>query len=137
MAVRKTQSLFDFTSLLKDIKSRIQTAQTRAVYTVNAELIRLYWDIGRIIHGKQKQEGWGTAVIPKLAHALHNELPELKGFSERNIKRMLTFYRVYPDPAIIMPQPVAQLTSSVRSPKKVTKSIVPQPVSLLISSLEE
>ena len=79
------------------MKGRIQTAQTRAVLSVNTELVRLYWDIGRIIDGRQQREGWGAAVIPRLALALHNELPEVKGFSERNIKRMLTFYREYPD----------------------------------------
>jgi hypothetical protein len=37
-------------------------------------------------------EGWGAGVIPRLARDLHNELPEEKGFSERNIKQMLAFY---------------------------------------------
>ena len=76
-----------------------------------------------MIDGRQKQEGWGAAVIPRLARDLHNELPEEKGFSERNIKRMLAFYREYPDlefvPRIVaqigavpeVPQPVAQMPS--------------------------
>ena len=70
----------DFTALLADVKSRIQAAQTRAVLSVNAELVRLYWDIGQIIDERQQREGWGAAVIPRLARELHNELPELKGF---------------------------------------------------------
>jgi hypothetical protein len=32
----------------------------------------------------------------------------LKGFSERNIGRMIAFYRDYPDPAAILPQAVAE-----------------------------
>ena len=88
----------DYAGLLKEIKARIQQAQTRAVLSVNAELVRLYWDIGRMIDDRQRQEGWGAAVIPRLARELRNELPEVKGFSERNIKRMLAFYRDYPDP---------------------------------------
>lgn len=78
---------------------------------VNAELIRLYWRIGQVIDHRQQQEGYGTAVIPRLARDLHNELPEEKGFSERNIKRMLAFYRPYPHAALdseLVPQPVAQ-----------------------------
>ncbi|MDO8412294.1 MAG: DUF1016 N-terminal domain-containing protein [Gallionellaceae bacterium] len=35
-----------YPSLLTDIKQRIQSAQTRAMLAVNAELIRLYWAIG-------------------------------------------------------------------------------------------
>src|SRR5256885_16651771 len=86
----------DYPALLADIKQRVRHAQTHAMLAVNAELIRLYWDIGALIDQRQKREGWGAAVIPRLAKDLHNELPEEKGFSERNIKRMLAFYREYP-----------------------------------------
>jgi hypothetical protein len=107
----------DFPKLLKDIKDRIQQAQTRAVLTVNSELVRLYWDIGRVIEARQQQEGWGTGVIPRLARELANELPEEKGFSERNIKRMLAFFRAYRDPAAIVPQAVAQLPAAQKVPQ--------------------
>ena len=53
-----------FPVLLKEIKSRIQQAQTRAMFSVNAELIQLYWDIGRIIAGRQQREGWGPPSFP-------------------------------------------------------------------------
>jgi len=114
----------DFTALLADVKSRIQAAQTRAALAVNAELVRLYWDIGRIIDERQKREGWGAAVIPRLARELHNELPELKGFFERNIKAMVAFYREYSDPAAIVQQPVAQLPEKSISPQAAAKSTV-------------
>lgn len=45
-------------------------------------MIRLYWDIGRLIAARQEQEGWGAGVVPRLAVDLKNELPEEKGFSE-------------------------------------------------------
>src|SRR3954464_4972264 len=97
MSKKRTTNKVDiYADLLKDIKSRIQHAQTRAVLAVNAELVRLYWDIGRVIAERQEEEGWGACVIPRLALELKNDLPELKGFSERNIKRMLAFYREYP-----------------------------------------
>jgi predicted nuclease of restriction endonuclease-like (RecB) superfamily len=38
-----------YPDLLKEIKARVQRAQARAIFSVNAELIRLYWDIGRMI----------------------------------------------------------------------------------------
>ena len=40
---------------------------------------------------RQHKEGWGAAGISRLATELGNELPQEKGFSERNIKRMLAF----------------------------------------------
>lgn len=93
---------------------------------VNAELVRLYWDIGRLIDERQQREGWGAAVIPRLAAELHNELPEVKGFSTRNIDRMVAFYRCYPDPVQISPQPVAKLVAGESSPQAVAKTKVPQ-----------
>jgi|GEM_PF-360723 len=111
-----------FSALLADVKGRIQTAQTRAVFAVNTELVRLYWDIGRIIAQRQRHEGWGATVIPRLALELHNELPELKGFSERNIKRMLAFYREYPTPDAFVPQPAAQLPATEKVPQVAAQS---------------
>jgi hypothetical protein len=36
----------DYAPLLAEIKASVRRAQTRAVLAVNAELIRLYWEIG-------------------------------------------------------------------------------------------
>jgi predicted nuclease of restriction endonuclease-like (RecB) superfamily len=111
----------DFSALVADIKDRIQTAQSRAVFSVNAELVYLYWDIGRIINERQRRQGWGAAVIPRLAAKLRNELSGMKGFSERNIRRMVAFFRTYPDPSVIWPQLVAKLPESSNVPQAVAK----------------
>ena len=58
-------------------------------------MIFLYWNKGQLIFQRQ-QQGWSAAVIPKLSKDLKNELPELKGFSERNFGKILAFYREYP-----------------------------------------
>lgn len=100
--------LTHYANLLADIKSRVQAAQTRAVLAVNAEVIRLYWGVGRLLDERQSREGWGAAVIPRLARDLRNELPEVKGFSARNLARMLTFARAYPAPGDFLPQAVAR-----------------------------
>lgn len=139
MGGKKPAKANDFALLLSEVKQRIQLAQTRAVLAVNSELVRLYWDIGRIIDARQKREGWGAAVIPRLAADLKNELPEIKGFSERNIKRMLAFYRDYPDPSTIVPQTAAQLHPAPTVPQSAIKSDtaakMPQPVAQLSGSL--
>lgn len=108
----------DYGPLLAEIKTRVRQAQARAVLAVNAELIRLYWEIGALIDQRQQQEGWGAGVIPRLALDLRNELPEEKGFSERNIKRMLAFHRAYPHLGFV-PQSVAQMDSSEKGPRPV------------------
>ena len=111
----------DFAALLADVKGRIQAAQTRAMLAVNGELVRLYWDIGRIIVDRQLREGWGAAVIPRLALKLKNELPDLKGFSERNIDRMIAFCRGYPIPSDFSPPAVAKSAQSEKVPRPVAK----------------
>ena len=129
----------DFPKLLNEIKDRIQHAQTRAVLAVNSELVHLYWDIGRIIHARQQREGWGAGVIPRLARELANELPEEKGFSERNIKSMLAFYRAYPDPAEFVQQAAAQLPTPEKRSHVAAKSErverIQQPIAQLPASI--
>lgn len=98
-----------YNNLLTDIKQRIRQAQTKALLSANSEMISMYWDIGKMLVAKQQTAGWGASVIPKLSKEIHNELPEIKGFSERNIGRMIAFYREYPDAQTILPQPVAKL----------------------------
>jgi predicted nuclease of restriction endonuclease-like (RecB) superfamily len=98
-----------YSELLGQIQGRIRAGQARAVHAVNAELLRLYWDIGQLIGSQQDEQGWGAGVIPKLARDLHNELPELKGFSERNIRLMVQFAIEYPGLFGIWQPPVAKL----------------------------
>jgi predicted nuclease of restriction endonuclease-like (RecB) superfamily len=106
------KTLSTYTGLLAEIKNCILIAQTRAVLAVNAELIQLYWQIGQRLAARQTQEGWGAGVIPRLAQDIRNELPEQKGFSERNLKLMVQFFRTYPtlfvQVAAIGQPPVAQ-----------------------------
>lgn len=120
-----------YSGLLTEIKSRIRQAQNRAIHAANAEMIGLYWDIGRMIHQRQQEDGWGSGVIPRLAADLRNELPEEKGFSERNIGRMIAFYREYSDSSVILPQPVAK---SPGAPG--VDEILPQSVAKMAKTVE-
>jgi predicted nuclease of restriction endonuclease-like (RecB) superfamily len=126
----KKAELLLYRDLLGDIKTRVRQAQHRAALSANAEMLLMYWDIGRMIAGRQQEEGWGTGVIPRLAVDLKNELPEEKGFSERNIGRMIAFYRAYPG----LPQPVAESgpppVAQLGSPEP-TPAILPQAVAKL------
>jgi predicted nuclease of restriction endonuclease-like (RecB) superfamily len=100
--------LLAYQSLFSDIKQKIQRSQVKAAVAVNSEMILLYWEIGKSIAEKQSQEGWSAGVIPQLSKDLQKDLPGTKGFSERNLGRMLAFYREYPE-ASILPQLVAKL----------------------------
>ena len=120
-----------YAPLLAELKSRVRSAQVRAALAASAELIGLYWHIGYLIAAQQEAEGWGTGVIPRLAADLQSEFPEAEGLSERNLKRMIAFYREYPDLAFPkMPQAAALLPEG----KSSTSPIVPQPAAQLAIS---
>lgn len=65
---------------LGQIKARVMAARQRAVLAANAELTRLYWQIGRDILDRQAMQGWGAKVIERLANDLRDAFPEMRGF---------------------------------------------------------
>lgn len=103
----KEIEIVKYQSLLGEIKTAIKQARLRATLAVNAEMILLYWQTGRMITERQLQEGWSAKVIPRLAADLRQEFADLKGFSERNLGYMLRFALEYPQIPILQ-QPVAK-----------------------------
>ena len=98
-----------YSELLADIKKRIRQAQNRAALSANAEMLWMYWDIGRMVAKRQKKEGWGKGLLPRLATDLKNDISQIKGFSERNLQLMIQFQDEYPDLFPIPQQAVAEL----------------------------
>lgn len=93
---------------LESLKARVSSARSRAALAVNAELIDLYWQLGREILERQQTQGWGSRVIDRLARDLKDAFPDMKGFSSRNLKYMRTFAERCPERRIGQ-QPAAQL----------------------------
>ncbi len=62
-----TGAIVEYAPLLDEIKARIRRAQTRAVSAANREMLGLYWEVGRLIRGRQDIEGWGAGVLRRLA----------------------------------------------------------------------
>jgi len=77
-----------------------------------------------MIAARQEEEGWGAGVIPRLAADLKNELPGVKGFSERNLKVMVQFFEAYSLEAPIGQRAVAQLAHSGESPPSPVLTIL-------------
>ncbi len=115
-----------YETLLGEIKTAIQHARKRAAFAVNAEMILLYWQTGKMISERQKQQGWSAKVIPRLAADLQNEFTDLKGFSERNLGYMVRFAQEYSENSILQ-QAVAKLHVKVNE----TNTNLPQLVANL------
>lgn len=84
-----------YAMFLESLKDRVRRAQTRAMLSVNRELIQLYWDIGREIVQRQEREGWGKSVVERLAGDIQKSFPGIGGFSPLNVWRMRAFYLAY------------------------------------------
>jgi len=103
-----------YSDLSVGIKNRVRQGQIKAYVAVNTELLATYWDIGKMIYERQQKEGWAKGVIPRLAVDLKNELSEMKGFSERNMRAMVLFYTEY-QLLTIGQLPVAKLGTTNKS----------------------
>lgn len=110
------QTQNDYNSFLAEIKQQIKLSQIRAINSVNKEMILLYFRIGKNINQKQKELGWGAKVIDNLSYDIKSAFPELGGFSTRNIKRMLRFYKEYAQPFEKVPLSVAQMEDEIMPP---------------------
>ena len=79
------------------IKQAILQSQYRAAKGVNSEQLSLYFGIGRYISEHSRAGFWGTGAIKSISEQLQRELPGLRGFGERQLKNMRTFYEEWSD----------------------------------------
>lgn len=86
----------DYNNWRKEIISLIEQSKLKAILSVNAELLALYWRIGSDILSKQKKQGWGAKVIAQLSKDLTERFPDDRGYSERNLRNMKKFASEYP-----------------------------------------
>lgn len=107
------KSDIEYKQWLTDLKFRIRNSQIKAALKVNAELINLYWELGKEIVSKQEQSQWGDGLIKQLSSDLQQEFPNMKGFSTTNIKYIKRWYSFYNQDITIGQQVVDQLRETV------------------------
>jgi predicted nuclease of restriction endonuclease-like (RecB) superfamily len=118
----------EYKNWLSELKTKIRSSQLKAAIAVNSALIAFYWDLGKMI--AEKENVWGSKLIEHVAKDLLREFPEMKGFSERNIKYCRQFYQFYSKKFVqqvvgqIGQQPVAQLQSAENQPVKLVQQAV-------------
>lgn len=76
----------DYKIFIQELKHQVASLQIKATLSVNKALINLYWLLAEKIVQKQKKSKWGDSFISHISKDLQTEFPEMKGFSERNIK---------------------------------------------------
>lgn len=84
----------DFKELMANIKTEIKISQRNTMLEVNKNLIMLYFKLGKII---SENVEYGNSFIKDVSINLKLEFPNIKGFSERNLRSMKLFYEEYKD----------------------------------------
>jgi len=98
----------DYQAFISQIKRSIQQSRSRAIRSVNSELINLYHHIGKQIVEKQKSSNWGDDLIGQIELDLKISFPDLSGFSRRNLNYMRSMYNFFGKDAKVQ-QLVAQI----------------------------
>lgn len=84
-----------YISWILDLKQKIQQSQIKAAIQVNSALIEMYWDLGKEISERNFENSYGSGFFSQLSKDLRTEFPEIKGFSESNLKYCKRFYLFY------------------------------------------
>lgn len=88
--------------VLGDIQTLITQAKQQATVAVNASLTMMYWQIGQrinqeVLNGERAE--YGKQVVSTLAEQLTAEFG--RGFSEKQLRRVMKFAEVFPEQAIV------------------------------------
>lgn len=81
----------------------IERRKNNAYRKVNEEMILLYLDVGKFLYELIDNSSYGDKITTKAADFMRNNYPEVKGFTKRNIERMVQFYKTYKDDEIATP----------------------------------
>jgi predicted nuclease of restriction endonuclease-like (RecB) superfamily len=81
----------------------LQTARQNSLQSVNAELIKLYWNVGEYLNIESAKATRGDALIGATAEYIKVNCPGIKGFNRRGLYRMRQFYETYKDNEFVSP----------------------------------
>ncbi|MEO8398724.1 MAG: PDDEXK nuclease domain-containing protein, partial [Ignavibacteriaceae bacterium] len=118
----------EYQDIVNKLKEKIRQARSKAAYTVNAQLLAIYWEIGKTILEQQEAEGWGTKVIDRLSRDLKAEFTDMRGLSVRNIKYMRAFAEAYPN--FILPSEKHSNKQNIRANEIVQVPLAQIPINI-------
>lgn len=85
------------------IVNMIEIRRVNAYKKVNEEMVLLYLDIGKFLYDLKVNSEYGDKIVKKAAEFMQNNYPQLRGFTKRNLERMIQFYSTYKDDEIATP----------------------------------
>ena len=82
----------DYNEDVQRIKSAILQSQYETGRVANSNQLALHYGIGSYVSANTRSGKWETGVLASISNQLQKELTGLRGFSERNLKYMRTFF---------------------------------------------
>lgn len=79
----------------------INEARSRVYSKANAELVFLYFNVGKFVSEKVVDGNWGDGTVNDLAAYITEKQPLLRGFNRRGLYRMKQFYEAYSSAEIV------------------------------------
>ena len=95
----------------------IEASRNRAIRAVNAELIRMYWEVGEYLSGLCTNAAFGDKVIDEVASFIAGSGTKVKGFNRRGLYRMKQFYETYREDEF-----VSALLTQIHPPCKIGRA---------------
>ena len=99
---------------MQELGDRYRISQIKASISVNSEMLRFYWELGKEINELHVNSEWGSKFLYKLSNDLKKLIPNSKCFSISNLRYMKRFYELFSiesNVGIIVPQLGEQLFS--------------------------
>ena len=133
----KTNMIVDkrYSEWISDLSKRYQSSQIKAALSVNREMLKFYWSLGRDIVQMDAENTYGSGFYEKLSSDLIDSIPNAKGFSPRNLRYMKRLFLFSKRISEILPQVGAKLsdvqTKDENGRKKLESEILPQVVAKL------
>lgn len=85
----------DYNDDVQAIKQAILQSQYKAASNANAIQLGLYYSVGDFVSFRVRSGKWGEGALKAVSAQLQGELPGLRGFSERNLYNMRSFYEAW------------------------------------------
>jgi len=93
----------EITKSFDELAVTIESSRERARTAVNAEFVGLYWQIGKWLSERRAESKWGDKMIVETAEYLSSRYSDMQGFCRPGLYRMLQFYGLYQEDAIVSP----------------------------------
>jgi len=106
----------DYKEWIEEISHNFKKFQIKASASVNVEMLKFYWIVGKGIQELSQKNNYGSKLIDNISNDLKKKLPNVQSFSPRNLRYMSSFYKFLSE-LEILPQLGAKSQNTIKMPQ--------------------